>query len=514
MNDKLKSIMEAYSKEFGVPVEFDEMEGKFVTDDGQIRLQESPDKSVKLHMVEPLDEANDDQLKNLSKIRRHFSGYLKNALEAAAAATEEPEVKKETKKEVSEKPAEKTPSKRGRPPKTTVKTELTEPEKPVGQPIIPGTKAFQDAEKAAAAAPKNIDPPDEPIEKPPIADIAEDDEENLTLCPACDREGKVLPEIYKLMKLRGEKQDLIVVEENLEHLVLEGEYGSVEILADGTINSEVAGYVRILSGAPPVAAKPPASTSSNVRPATSPTPNRDPASAPAPISQVPKSSTGSSIYDQIINEFGPDLLEVFGETGTMKSQGMVALAKQCAEAGKAVYYLDTENNISPKDVRMLREAGVNYHYTPVLKEIDDIFDKKLPNIKADVIIVDSVGMPVLRKFSAMSAHDRGTALLDIIKWLGVLKEWTYLNKSIAFVTNQPQSEFGKSNPAEKGDHRMPFGDKSNFIPGALLLAKKTLDSPQGSVAAFQVFRLRNRAWGEKIFEIKTDKNGSTIKMVV
>lgn len=512
MNSKLKDIMTRYSEEFGIPVEFDELEGRFVTDDGQIRLQEFEDKTVKLHMVEPLDETNDDQLKNLSKLRRHFSGYMTNALQAAAAAAEEPEVKKETKKEVSEKPAEKTPSKRGRPPKATVKTELTaeEPEeKTSAQPIIPGTKAYQDAQEQAAA---RNDPPDEPIDTLPVTN--EDEEENLTLRPMCDSTGKVLPEIYKLMKLRGEKQDLIVVEENLEHLVLEGEYGSVEILADGTINSEVAGYVRILSGAPPVAAKPPASTSSNVRPATSPTPNRNPVPASAPIPQVPKSSTGSSIYDQIINEFGPDLLEVFGETGTMKSQGMVALAKQCAEAGKAVYYLDTENNISPKDVRMLREVGVNYHYTPVLKEIDDIFDKKLPNMKADVIIVDSVGMPVLRKFSAMSAHDRGTALLDIIKWLGVLKEWTYLNKSIAFVTNQPQSEFGKSNPAEKGDRRMPFGDKSSFIPGAILLSKKTLDSPQGSVAAFQVFRLRSRAWGEKIFEVNTNKNGSTIKMVV
>jgi len=498
MNDKLKSIMEAYSKEFGVPVEFDEMEGRFVTDDGQIRLQEFPDKSVKLHMVEPLDEANDDQLKNLSKIRRHFSGYLKNALEAAAAATEEPEVKKETKKEVSEKP----PSKRGRPPKS-VKTELTaeEPEeKTSAQPIIPGTKAYQDAQEQKKATARN-DPPDEPIDTPPATN--EDEEENLTLRPMCDSTGKVLPEIYKLMKLRGEKQDLVVIEETLEHLVLEGEYGTVEILANGQIDTEVAGYARILSGAPPTAPKTSIPT----------TPSQPRTQAPAQAT-TPSQTQAGSIYDQIINEFGPDLLEVFGETGTMKSQGMVALAKQCAEAGKAVYYLDTENNISPKDVRMLREAGVNYHYTPVLKEIDDIFDKKLPNMKADVIIVDSVGMPVLRKFSAMSAHDRGTALLDIIKWLGVLKEWTYLNKSIAFVTNQPQSEFGKSNPAEKGDHRMPFGDKSGFIPGALLLSKKTLDSPQGSVAAFQVFRLRSRAWGEKIFEIKTDKNGSTIKMVV
>lgn len=496
MKESLVDIVSRYSDEFGIAVEFTDTSAKFVTDDGEIVLEEK-DGTASLRRVEPLDETDDDQIMRLSKIRRHFTGYLRTALEEASKKTPEPDPEPPKKKA-------------GRPPKSA-KTELpgADEETPKPRRAPRGTKAAEDAERAKVPV---VDPPDAPIEQSP--EPVEEEEELPDIRPECDKEGKVLPEIYKLMKLRGEKLELIVVEENLEHLILEGEYGSVEVLADGTINSEVAGYVRVLSGSPPVAAKPPASTPSNVRPATSPTPNRDPASASAPISQVPKSSTGSSIYDQIINEFGPDLLEVFGETGTMKSQGMVALARQCAEAGKIVYYLDTENNISPKDVRMLREVGVNYHYTPVLKEIDDIFDKKLPNMKADVIIVDSVGMPVLRKFSAMSAYDRGTALLDIIKWLGVLKEWTYLNKSIAFVTNQPQSEFGKSNPAEKGDHRMPFGDKSSFIPGAILLAKKTLDSPQGSVATFQVFRLRGHAWGEKIFEVKTDKNGSTIKMVV
>jgi len=61
---------------------------------------------------------------------------------------------------------------------------------------------------------------------------------------------------------------------------------------------------------------------------------------------------------------------------------------------------------------------------------------------------------------------------------------------------------------------MQFGDKSNFIPGALLLSKKSLDSPQGSKAAFQVFRLRSHAWGEKIFEVTVDKNGPAIKLVI
>ena len=487
MREDLVDIISRYSDEFGVSVEFTDTAAKFVTDDGEIVLEEK-DGVANLKRVEPLDETDDDQIMRLSKIRRHFSGYLRTSLEANKKASEpvaEPEPPKK---------------KAGRPPKTE-KTELPtgeeEPPKPRRAPR--GTKAAEDAERAKQAKVEANDPPDVPIEQPPAP--AEDEEEELPdLRPECDKTGKVLPEIYKLMKLRGSKQGLEVVEENLDHLVLRGEFGDAEVLANGEILSEVAGYIRILGGQP-------------VKEPTSPVAKTAPAkvAASSPTKSAP---VKESIFDQIIAHFGPDLMEVFGETGTMKSQGMVALAKQCAEAGRKVYYLDTENNISPSDVEMLRNLGVNYHYTPVLREIDEIFDKNIPAIKADVIIVDSVGMPVLRKFSAMSAHDRGSALLDIIKWLGVLKEWTYLNKSIAFVTNQPQSEFGKSSSQEKGDHRMPFGDKSNFIPGALLLSKKSLDSPQGSKAAFQVFRLRSHAWGEKIFEVTVDKNGPAIKLVV
>ena len=483
MKESLVDIVSRYSDEFGIAVEFTDTSAKFVTDDGEIVLEEK-DGTASLRRVEPLDETNDDQIMRLSKIRRHFSGYLRTALEEASKKAPEP---------APEPPKKKA----GRPPKSA-KTELpgADEETPKPRRAPRGTKAAEDAERAKKA---QNDPPDAPVEQPPAP--TEDEEEELPdLRPECDKTGKVLPEIYKLMKLRGSKQGLEVVEENLEHLVLRGEFGDAEVLANGEILSEVTGYMRILGGQP-------------VKEPTSPVAKTAPAkvAASSPTKSAP---VKESIFDQIIAHFGPDLMEVFGETGTMKSQGMVALAKQCAEAGRKVYYLDTENNISPSDVEMLRNLGVNYHYTPVLREIDEIFDKKIPAIKADVIIVDSVGMPVLRKFSAMSAHDRGSALLDIIKWLGILKEWTYLNKSIAFVTNQPQSEFGKSSSQEKGDHRMPFGDKSNFIPGALLLSKKSLDSPQGSKAAFQVFRLRSHAWGEKIFEVTVDKNGPAIKLVI
>jgi len=302
---------------------------------------------------------------------------------------------------------------------------------------------------------------------------------------------------------RSKKADMAVISQTADELVLEGEYGKAFIDKNGSVKTEVAGYATILSGneiKPKSIAKPPAAAPTQSAP-VQPAPN------------VPAGKT-HCIYDDVMQHFGPDLHEVFGDTGTMKSKGMVALATECAKAGRTVYYLDTENNISPKDIAMLRALGVNYQYTPVLKQIDEIIEKKIPTMKVDLIIIDSVGMPVLRKFSNMGAHERGTALLDIIKWLGTLKEWTFTNKSMAFVTNQPQSEFGKSSASEKGDNRMPFGDKSNFIPGTLLLSKKTLDSKEGSKAVFQAFRLRDHAKAEPVFEIGANKDGAMIKLVL
>ena len=306
MREDLVDIISRYSDEFGVTVEFTDTAAKFVTDDGEIVLEEKGGEA-NLKRVEPLDETDDDQIMRLSKIRRHFSGYLRTSLEAN--------------KKTSEPVAEPEPPKKkaGRPPKsekTELPTEEEEPQKPRRAPR--GTKAAEDAERAKKA---QNDPPDAPVEQPPAP--TEDEEEELPdLRPECDKTGKVLPEIYKLMKLRGSKQGLEVVEENLDHLVLRGEFGDAEVLANGEILSVVAGYIRILGGQP-------------VKEPTSPVAKTAPAkvAASSPTKSAP---VKESIFDQIIAHFGPDLMEVFGETGTMKSQGMVALAKQCPEAGRKV----------------------------------------------------------------------------------------------------------------------------------------------------------------------------------
>ncbi len=220
-----------------------------------------------------------------------------------------------------------------------------------------------------------------------------------------------------------------------------------------------------------------------------------------------------SIYDAIVDRFGYDLLEVFGETGTLKSKGMVSLALETAKAGRGVFYLDTENNLTPGEVTDLKAAGVTYQYTPVLSQIERIILQDIPKSKASLIVVDSVGMPILRKFASMSAKERGDALLDLICWLGVLKEWSFNNHGLAFVTNQPKSEFGKTSASERGDNREAFGDKGNFIPGHILLSKKDQDAKGLSKGRFVAFRSRALAKGETIFTVTVQGGKPGLEMV-
>lgn len=249
---------------------------------------------------------------------------------------------------------------------------------------------------------------------------------------------------------------------------------------------------------------------------------QQPEEEPAPFQEPPteealetpvSAPSKDSIYDQIIDLYGPDLIEVFGESGNLKSKGFVALAMDAVKHGKKVLYLDTENNLSPAEKKAFAVAGVQYKYTPVMTQIGDIIMKTIPNTKADLVIIDSVGMPILRKFATLNAKQRGDALLELIAWLGSLKEWSFNNNGIALVSNQPASEFGKTNPNERGDNRFPFGDKGNFIPGHILLAKKDIDGEKKSSGHWLAFRSRCHGKMAKAFKIEVDNNGPTIAVV-
>ena len=208
--------------------------------------------------------------------------------------------------------------------------------------------------------------------------------------------------------------------------------------------------------------------------------------------------TGNTLLDLLQQYVGDDVMQVFGDTGTGKSKFALEVAREAIAAGKKVYYLDTERNLTTEDIDSLK--GCEYKYTPVLDEIDKIV-QKLPAV--DVVILDSIGFPVLTSYARLSMKQKGDALLKLIAIFGDLKIWAYRNNGVAVVTNQPESEFGK----EKGHIFRPFGDKSQFACKEIWKTEFEHRSPTETKVSIKSFRSRSMGQRSKIASLKITDAG-------
>lgn len=211
--------------------------------------------------------------------------------------------------------------------------------------------------------------------------------------------------------------------------------------------------------------------------------------------------TKFDLISKIKSVVGNDVLEIFGNTGTGKSRIAWHIAKVAEKKGLSVIYYDTERNLSPSAERDM--GKIDYRYNPKFGELKN-FASKAP--KVDVLIIDSIGFPVLTTFAKMNLRQRGDALLGMIAVLGDLKVWTYENKSLAIVINQPISEMGMN----EGDIRRPFGDKSAFA------AKEVWETDivkgrDKSTMTVKSFRSRDMGYGTEIMKAVISNRGIDVE---
>ena len=103
--------------------------------------------------------------------------------------------------------------------------------------------------------------------------------------------------------------------------------------------------------------------------------------------------------------------------------------------GDKLLYIDTERNLSEKDRLLLKD---NYIVCLDIVALKDLIYNLDDNI--DIVILDSIGMPVLITFAEMSTKERGEALLMMSAIFGRLKKWCFKTGGFAIVTNQTKSE--------------------------------------------------------------------------
>jgi len=205
---------------------------------------------------------------------------------------------------------------------------------------------------------------------------------------------------------------------------------------------------------------------------------------------------------------GNDLLMLFGDTGSGKSKICYALAKEAVEAGQKVIFLDTERNLSNGEIK---ELGASYIYTPIFAEIKKRVSALPP---ADLIIVDSIGLPVLIQYSRMNMRERLYALLEMATMLGDLKDWTFRNNALAIVTNQPTSEYMPEEKRKTGrkvwglaNGREPFGGKSKHVAKEIWYLNRISGDRRGTRIVMIAFRSRELASGLMVAEGKITDAG-------
>lgn len=232
-------------------------------------------------------------------------------------------------------------------------------------------------------------------------------------------------------------------------------------------------------------------------------PTTNPPRIPHEVKSLPAPTptpTPTPNLDFIYSIVGNDILEIFGETGSCKSKFVLSIALEALSKKQTVFYLDTERNLNNQDIEKL---GRSYTYDPIFQEIiKTIDDLKNRSIKPKLVIIDSVGLPILTRFAKLSMKEKGDALLALIALMGDLKEYAYKNHAMVIVTNQPESEFNKL----PGTIRQPFGDKSCFVVKEIWKSEKISSKENSTRASIKSFRSRTTGAGTPIFTIEvTDK---------
>lgn len=234
------------------------------------------------------------------------------------------------------------------------------------------------------------------------------------------------------------------------------------------------------------------------------------------------SNSDKSLIRHVI-EFcgGPDLVQIFGETGGGKTEFCVNVADSAAnDANKKVLFIDTERNLGDNE----RLDGIDYVYMPDFNDLyayisgktsrlsDNPFGENTTNSNTlksgyDVVILDSMGFPALMQYDEYSIEDDADQfkVFQMIQFMsGELKKYAQTNNALILSTNQPKSQLSDSGGAD------PFGDKSLFAFKELWKAYKKSSSEIKTTCVIRAHRSRQSGQGKDLFELEVSDSGTVI----
>lgn len=222
-------------------------------------------------------------------------------------------------------------------------------------------------------------------------------------------------------------------------------------------------------------------------------------------------------FDTLLGLVGNHLIEIYSDPGNGKSRLVYHIAIEAERNGKKVLYLDTEKSLPVGFETQLKNYEVHTAKTALdlLKQL--IYRvKKARDEDFNLIIVDSIGLPVLASLPEMSLRERGDAF-QLMASLRFQMMGFAFEHGLTIATNQPVSELahssfgGKAPKVSVNEPLPPFGGKSEFMAKLILRSETVQKSADKSIFKLMVHKARDHGQEYEFARFTIGKEGVSIE---
>jgi len=221
-----------------------------------------------------------------------------------------------------------------------------------------------------------------------------------------------------------------------------------------------------------------------------------------------------TLYRNLLWIIEEDVGMIYGPTGSAKSFLMEALVQSAIEEEAKplpVAFLDTERNFTGETMKWLQKK-TDYKYLAGFPEVKEWVRNLRPGKK--LVIIDSLGAPVLGAFAQSNLRQRGEMLLGGVDVLYQLKVYCQQHGAMAIITNQPVSEMGAKRDLRTNElleELNPFGGKWGHSVKEVYRCEKQPSKGLNTLIDIVVYKSRHMAAGHKLAHMTINSAGTTIE---